>query len=370
MHPPTDPIAAVTHPDPYPYYAALAAERPLYRDATLGLWVASGAGVVGEVLASDACRVRPAAEPVPAALLGTAAGDLFARLVRMTDGPAHRPLRRAVAAALHTADGSRAAAIASACARRLADALPPTPDRHALGDFAFRVPVHVVGTLLGIPDGALDETTALVDALVRGLAPAAPAERVARAAHAATRLCDALGTIDGGLSGALRCAAHEHGLLSPDVVVANAVGFLTQSYEATAALIGNTLVALAAQPGAYDAGAVPALVRDVARRDPAVHNTRRWAARDVAIGGRPMHAGDAILVVLAAAGQGFGAGAHACPGEALASTIASAGVAELVARGVPLGVFVRPVAYRGMPNVRIPFEGTITGRELLTEGTL
>ncbi len=40
---PADPIAAVIHPDPYPYYADLVARRPLYRDAALGLWVAASA---------------------------------------------------------------------------------------------------------------------------------------------------------------------------------------------------------------------------------------------------------------------------------------------------------------------------------------
>src|SRR5438132_658225 len=34
-------IAAVTHRDPYPYYARLVAERPIYRDDSLGLWAAS-----------------------------------------------------------------------------------------------------------------------------------------------------------------------------------------------------------------------------------------------------------------------------------------------------------------------------------------
>ena len=40
---PRDPIAAATHPDPYPYYAALVAARPLYRDEALASWVASSA---------------------------------------------------------------------------------------------------------------------------------------------------------------------------------------------------------------------------------------------------------------------------------------------------------------------------------------
>ena len=59
LPPPRDPVAAVTHPDPYPYYAELVAQRPLYRDESLGLWVASSAQAVTAVLTSDICRVRP-----------------------------------------------------------------------------------------------------------------------------------------------------------------------------------------------------------------------------------------------------------------------------------------------------------------------
>jgi len=67
---PTDPIAAATHRDPYPYYADLVARRPIDRDETLGLWVAAGATAVTSVLTSDLCLVRPAAETVPKALVG------------------------------------------------------------------------------------------------------------------------------------------------------------------------------------------------------------------------------------------------------------------------------------------------------------
>ena len=38
MTDPSDPIAAVTHPAPYPYYGRLASERPLHRDEALGCW--------------------------------------------------------------------------------------------------------------------------------------------------------------------------------------------------------------------------------------------------------------------------------------------------------------------------------------------
>src|SRR5688572_31366566 len=91
MTPPRDPIAAVTHADPYPYYARLA-EAPLHRDERLGLWVAAGAAAAA-VLTSPRCAVRPADEPVPRALVDTPAGALFARLLRQRDGARHRETR-------------------------------------------------------------------------------------------------------------------------------------------------------------------------------------------------------------------------------------------------------------------------------------
>ena len=48
-----DPIAAVIHPDPYPFYAGLVAERPLYRDDALGLWVAASIRVFPFIDESD-----------------------------------------------------------------------------------------------------------------------------------------------------------------------------------------------------------------------------------------------------------------------------------------------------------------------------
>lgn len=55
---PADPLEAVAHPDPYPYYAALARERPFYHDDRLGLWVAAGPQAIRAVLTCPAARVR------------------------------------------------------------------------------------------------------------------------------------------------------------------------------------------------------------------------------------------------------------------------------------------------------------------------
>ena len=117
---PPDPIAAVTHPDPYPYYARLVAEAQFQRHDGLGLWVAASAEAVTAVLTSELCRVRPPAEPVPKALLGSPAAEIFRRLVRMNDGPGQQELKRAVMATLGSIDGAKAAGPSREWAGRLA----------------------------------------------------------------------------------------------------------------------------------------------------------------------------------------------------------------------------------------------------------
>jgi cytochrome P450 len=98
-------------------------------------------------------------------------------------------------------------------------------------------------------------------------------------------------------------------------------------------------------------------------------------AEDGVVAGAPMRAGDAVLVVLAAANRdpaanadparfdlsreggrtfGFGEGPHRCPGEALAVTIAQAGVAELLGRGLEPRQLAGPRRYRPSVNARIP----------------
>ena len=58
----------------------------------------------------------------------------------------------------------------------------------------------------------------------------------------------------------------------PDAVIANAIGFLFQAYEATAGLIGNTLLVLASHPEireeAETAGSFAEVVQEVIRFDP------------------------------------------------------------------------------------------------------
>lgn len=359
---PTDPIQAATHPDPYRYYAALAARPGLTCHARLGLWVAADAATVRAVLSHPDCCVRPQAEPVPAAIAGAAAGQLFGALVRMNDGARHGPPKLALQRALGGVDLAQARVRARALGRQLWRA-------DGLADWMLAVPVSTVASLIGFEPAALPQLAAWMADFVACLSPLSSAAQIGRAHGAAAALLERFaallrqaGAQPDSLLARVQAEAQAVGWDDAAALLANLVGLLSQTYEATAGLAGNSVLALLRQPEREWGGAadVAALVQSVSRCDPPVQNTRRFVARDCAIGGVQLAAGQTILVLLAAAshdpaGQGhaygFGYGPHACPGHALACAIATGALEALLERPLPA-----PLAWRYRPsvNARIP----------------
>jgi len=381
------PITAATHPDPYPYYAQLVATRPLYYDATLDLWVASSAEMITAVFDNRLCRVRPVAEPIPKALLGSPAADIFRHLVRMNDGADHCPLKQAVSTTLAAVDLAEANRQSDRWARVLTARYAAEDAPEQLADFAFHLPVYVVGSLLGTPEAILHQSALWVGDFVGCLAPASSVEQIERGKHAAAQLRDAFGSLlsaqqaqsSAGLLATLAHEAQRIGRDDTDSIIANGIGFLSQAYEAAAGLIGNTLLALAAHAEARSAviahpSYLDNAIQETLRYDPPIQNTRRFLAQDGIVAGQEMQAGATILLVLAAANHDpqanpspdhfdlwrkhrrsytFGLGAHACPGEALAATIAKAGVEQLMATNI--WPHLRSVVtYRPSANARVP----------------
>ena len=376
---PADPVAAATHADPYPFYAGLRAGPPLVWNEKLRLWVASRADVIASVLlAHGALRVRPAAEPVPRAIAGSAAGEVFGHLVRMNDGAAHQAHRPALQRALAglDLDAVRAAAL------QIAHDVPVQP----LSDALFSMPVQAVAHLLGFADEALPQMDRWMRDFVACLSPLSTADQLQGASAAAGELMtrfQALAANAPPRHGTLLAAVLAESAASAPLsrsLLANLVGLLSQTCDATAGLLGNSLIALMREPSLHDAArtrdGLQAIVEETARYDPPVHNTRRFAAEPVTIAGTPLAAGDAVLLVLAAANRdpafnpdpdrfmlvrarrrmlGFGHGMHACPGQALACTLAAAGLEAVLRRTPDLdAVRARGWNYRPSVNGRIP----------------
>ena len=386
---PADPIAAVTHANPYPYYDFLVTEDPFYYDDRIAMWVASSAEAVVNVLTSDLCHVRPHGEPIPKALTGSDAGEIFRHLIRTNDRDGRCAIKRGVSSSLEAIDAAAVAHESDVQAQALLNGIESSNDaRRRLSNLAFQSPVLVIASLLGFGREQQREVCRELVVFVRCLAPSCTAEESDAGKSAATQLIEQFNTLldnaattaSGGLLARL---SHDVEVANGDhrfVVIANGIGLLFQTYEATAGLIGNTLLRLAKNPDLCSLTRkspelVTRVVSEVLRYDSPVQNTRRFVARTATIMGNHLRDGDAVLVVLAAANRDpmananpevfdidregcriftFGHGSHACPGQTLAVTIAAQCVARVIESGIDLQHLADDVCYRPSANVRIP----------------
>ncbi|QNK69905.1 cytochrome P450 [Variovorax sp. PAMC26660] len=353
---PVDPVAAATHADPYPYYASLRAGPALAWNEKLRLWVASRADVIEQVLgAHGALRVRPVAEPVPRAIVGSAAGEVFGHLVRMNEGATHQAQRPALQRALAGLDLNAVHAAASQVAQRV----PEKP----LSDTIFSMPVQAVAHLLGFADETLPQVDHWMRDFVACLSPLSTAEQLQGASVAAAELMtrfEALAANAAPRNGTLLAAVLTESAASAPLsrsLLANLVGLLSQTCDATAGLLGNSLIAVMREPSLRPTlrtrDGLQSIVEETARHDPSAQNTRRFVAEPITLADTPLAVGDTVLVMLASANRdpalnpdpdvfmrvrarrrmlGFGHGMHACPGQALACTLAAAGLDALLRR--------------------------------------
>ncbi|MBI2771207.1 MAG: cytochrome P450 [Burkholderiales bacterium] len=354
--PPEHAIAAVTHDEPFPYYRGLREERPLFFDGKLNLWVATGHAVVTEAFTHPKLWVRPPAEPVPKALLGTAAGEVFAQLVRMTDGAfhaAHKPAMEQAARRWTLADVARASTQA-------AQDLRPRLGANA---FMAALPVQAMARLLGVPAELLDVTGEQVAHFVRGIGPAAAAQDIEQADSAARALM-----VQGATLG-----------LAP-VQAASRIAFMQQSLDATWALMAHTALMLGqdqalAATADESADGMRRFVAEVERHASPTQNTRRFAAQPLELAGRAIGEGQGVLLVLAAANRdealnpqpdrfdpartqprsmGFGSGRHGCPGTAIAIEIVAACAGWMRSAGQFSSYFGAQTGFRTLGNIRCP----------------
>ncbi len=379
------PLEAVTAADPYQYYASLVSEKPLYFDDLLKMWVASNAHFVKDALGNAKFKVRPEAELVPSALRELRSGAVFGSLMRMTDGPKQCPLK---SAALHATNedcakecGRLAFEFATTLKNRSTGASPLDLVRRLM----FLLPTYTMGSCLGVSPGELDSLTVEVSAFVTGMSPLATSEQRTLGDCAAQSLSDCIGRLidDQVQPGILLrnfVAASTEQSIDRTVIIRNLIGFLFQTYDATAGLIGNSLRLLArndALQRRLQAGQAPlrAFVWEVMRFDPPVQNTRRFAIEDIRLGDLTIRAGEQVLLILAAANRdpsefpipdrfdldragppafGFGLDKHECPGKPLALEITCVAFRILLTSSFPLQTIPEIVTYRPSANTRIP----------------
>lgn len=402
MTPIRNAVDAATHADPYAWYAELRSNAPLFFDPNLKLWIASSAAAVSAVFAHADCRVRPAHEPVPLGMAGGAAGEVFRQLVRMNDGERHDEPKRVLERALGEVDLVRLSQRVAALARDDAPLRAPAPQwADALNEAIFRLPLYAVADLLGFMRQDLPQLAIWMRDFVACLSPLSTPVQLGTAHEAAAALLlrfeDLLAnsakprhaTVDTCLVSRVQAHATQAGWADRQALLCNLIGLLSQTFDATAGLIGNAVVALATRPDLL--AELPAhpqagsdttrwLVEEVCRLDAPIQNTRRFVARDMELAGRTLRAGDTVLLLLGSANRdaalnaradefllqraqrkyfSFGRGKHACPGQQIALTIAASALAGWLPAApspLPQPAHLQALSwtYRPSVNARIP----------------
>lgn len=157
----------------------------------------------------------------------------------------------------------------------------------------------------------------------------------------------------------------EHGLIAllvrtgfpEDEIVGTCVSLITAGHETTTYLISKAMLALWGHPEEFRSCPVltSSAVDELIRYDTPVQMVSRWAYRDVVVGGREIHHGDKVVLVVGSVNRdpsrltapdtllldrtpgrhcGFGLGIHRCLGSALARIEAEIGLTTLI-RNLP-----------------------------------
>ncbi|MEV0887843.1 cytochrome P450 [Streptomyces microflavus] len=333
--------------DPYPLLNRIRRSGPV--------WLRHGVVVLSSRAHCEAALRSTDTSPVPVGVCSLSAGRL----------------RRAVESAF---SARTAAALVPVLRSIIDDRLDSVAARgrlEAVTDLAHPVPMAVLSHLLGLPPADAQwlhrRTMALSPALDPGPALAGADTSVAVAEHGR-----AAADLDDYLARAVERRRHTDGddLLSRlmrgepggerlDEAEAASFGrsLLGSGYEATAALVSGSALALLRAPHEIDAvrhdpGHTEHLVEETLRLDPPVQLVRRRAAEDLDLCGTPVPRGTVMVLLLAAAHRdpalaaspdvfaadggsphlAFGAGPHHCPGAPLARLIASSVLVRLVQR--------------------------------------
>jgi cytochrome P450 len=295
--------------------------------------------------------------------------------------PEHTRVRKAVAASFTTEKVTALTAGIGDAVDTLIDQLELGADEHAdmIADFADRLPLAVMGSVLGVsfwPEHDLRQQTMEFNLLLeREVTP----EALGRADAAAVQIERCLQTViderrSDGAAGLISdlLAATANGDLTESDIIPLVFQMLNAGYQTTASMLGSALNAVLHpdRPALSALRGNPSLTRcvvaEVARTDPPVQTTARHTRTAVTVAGESIPPGQVVVAVLAAANRdparyerpddfvasrspspilSFGWGLHHCLGAALAMLETEIALARLADRFPEMRMAGRPQRY-------------------------
>lgn len=198
----------------------------------------------------------------------------------------------------------------------IVDRMAVEGDVDVMDALAFRLPVQVIGELVGVPPSDRDQFRTLVRASAAALEPGVTAEQVEDAEHAMAIMDDYFRSLierrradlEHDLVSALIAARDGEDRLSEDEMVATLILLFAAGFETTTNLIGNGLLCLLRNPDQFarlraEPDLVGSAVEEMLRFESPVQVDARTAFEPVEIDGHRVGAGETVVTFLGAANR-------------------------------------------------------------------
>ncbi|HWC02904.1 MAG TPA: cytochrome P450 [Methylomirabilota bacterium] len=385
--------------DPYPALGRLREEEPVHWSEVLGGWVLTRYADVRAALADprlSADRITPflarrtltASDAVQALLRQVGLWVVF------TDPPTHTRLRSVLGRVLTTRAIELRRPRVEAIVRGLLDRAAAAGEMDLIRDFAYPLPVTVIGDLLGVPSGDHEQLKAWSDELATfvGSSLTAP-DKYERAARGVAEMHEYFARVVArrraapadDLVTALLAAEERGDGLREGELVASCVLLLFAGHETTTNLIGNGALALLRHPAEARAWREdPALtapaVEELLRYDGPTPAMVRVAREDLQADDRTIRRGDRLFLMISAANRDprqfaepdrldlrradnrhltFGHGIHFCLGAPLARLEGQVALPALLSRFPALALrtdapeWLDSLIFRGMQSLPV-----------------
>jgi len=301
--------------DPYPLYARLRQEAPVYFDPFLHTWVVTRYADVLKVLLTFSADRTPSPEQLSA--MGMSAigpiAQVMVKQMLFLDPPAHTRLRSLAATVFSPRRVKVLEEHIRSIANDLIDKVLAKGRMNVMSDIAEPLPAIVTAELLGVPvedhdqlkDWSKDFAEMLgnyqhnPNRIPKVLKSTEEMTKYFKAQIAEQREHPREGLIQSLLS------AEIHGdRLSEEEAIANTIVTMVGGQETTTNLIGNGMLTLLRNPEEKerlmsDYSLIPSAVEELLRYESPSQQTGRIAPDDVVIGGQQIKKGQAIIAVMA-----------------------------------------------------------------------
>ncbi|MEO6025594.1 MAG: cytochrome P450 [Candidatus Binatia bacterium] len=357
-----DPYAYEMHEDPYPTYAALRTEAPLYRNERLGFWalsrhvdVMAGFRDITKFSNRNGVSLDPASShPRAHAMMSFLA----------LDPPRHTRMRALVSRGFTPRRIAELEPRIREIANGHIDRFIASGRCDFIKDFAGKFPMDVISEMLGVPEADRDQLRAWADTVVHreeGMTDVPPAGMEAAMhmlGYFGQLVADHRAHPRDDLTAALLAAEIDGDRLDDGEILGFLFLMIIAGNETTTKLLGNAVYWLWRNPDqrrlvAQDPTLIPRWVEETLRYDGSTQALARTVVGDLDLYGQTMRDGDRVVLLVGSANRdervfaepdcydilrdtnamlSFGQGTHFCLGAALARLEARVALEEVQRR--------------------------------------